>query len=611
MVEISLKKGIEIIKSQVKLMPASAGVYKMLGSNGNALYVGKAKNLPKRVISYSRYEALTNRLRNMVALLDKIEFITTNTEAEALLLEANLIKSLKPIYNISLRDDKSFPYILIEENHPYPRITKYRGKKTIKGSYFGPFASAGSIKQTITELQKIFLIRPCSNSFFASRTKPCLQWQIKRCSAPCVKKISEADYRRSIEQTKEFLSGKSSKIQQDLSHLMEEASNNLEFEKAAYIRDRIKILTSMQAKNSISDIGVGDADIIAIYKNNTGQSCIQIFFIRGGINYGNKVYFQDNISEIAEEEIISTFIGLFYQNKAIPKEIYLNKIPNDHDMIAKALSQLSKHKVTLSIPKLGAKLDLINFAFNNAKQSLEKMRKEQLKHTTELETLTKLFNLDKTPSRIEIYDNSHIQGSNAIGCMVVFTNNGFEKSSYRKFNIRETKVGDDYQMLREVLMRRMKKLDDSNYPDLLLIDGGKGHLSTAYQVLEELDINNIPIVCIAKGADRNAGREFFHLKDKQPFQLPIHNPTLHFLQTLRDEVHRYAIQSHRGKRIRGLRQSIINDIPGIGLKRKKLLLQHFGSPDAIINASIDDLKRVRGISLLSAKRIYSYLHNVH
>lgn len=600
-----LKKGIEVIKTQVELIPKQPGVYKMIGENEKLLYVGKAKNLPKRVISYSKYQNLPNRLRRMVSQIIKIETIVTSTEAEALLLEANLIKSLKPYYNISLKDDKSFPYIAIETNHDFPRITKFRGKKISGNQYFGPFASAFNVNNTITELQKIFKIRPCSDSFFASRKRPCIQYQIKRCSAPCVEKISKIDYAQLISEVTEFLSGKSSAIQERLSVEMDVASNNLEFEKAAAIRDKIKTLSAIQAKNTMADIGMGDVDIIAIHRNNT-KACIQIFFIRGGSNYGNKAYFYDDLDQEQNHEIIENFIGQFYQNKQCPKTILLSDPIKESEILEEALKNLFGYKIKIMYPKTNKVKNVIQIALDNAKEALEKRQKEMVKHSDELEKVAELFNISKPIKRIEVYDNSHVFGSNAVGCMVVYKDYGFEKNEYRRFNIKSTDLGDDYAMLREVLTRRLKKLTEDNKPDLMLIDGGKGHLSITEEVFKKLGINDIKYVCISKGEDRNAGREYFHQSEKPAFQLPYQDKTLHFLQVLRDEVHRYAITSHRTKRAKEVRRSVLNDIPSVGSFRKKMLIQYFGSAEAVMNASIDDLLKVRGINKDTAEKIFRH-----
>jgi excinuclease ABC subunit C len=604
---ISVKKGIEIIKAQVATMPKAPGVYRMIDHEGKILYVGKAKNLPKRVISYTRIEQLPNRLRRMVSQITTIEVITTQTEAQALLLESSMIKALQPRFNIALRDDKSFPYILIDETHPYPRITKYRGKKMEGGTYFGPFASASSVKDTITELQKLFQIRPCSNSFFESRDRPCLQHQIKRCSAPCVRKVTEEEYRGLIEQTKEFLSGKSDKVQKRLIAEMQEASNKHEYEKAAMLRDRIQLLTKIQAKNIFSDGGITDADVLAIAKHEE-QYCVQIFFIRGSKNYGNKTYFPRG-ADSNESEVLSTAIGQFYQVAEPPKLLLVNVLPIEPQLLEEALSQLAGRKVKIAKPLTGSKADLVAFAFDNATRALKKYEQETSKQEELLRQIAELFGIDEDIKRIEIYDNSHISGQHAVGCMVVAGREGFIKSEYRKYIIKENfSEADDYAMLREVLTRRLKRLTEDNMPNIMLIDGGKGHFTVTNEVLERFGVaDQIKVVCIAKGRDRNAGREWFFTDDQPPFQLPPGDSRLYYLERLRDEVHRFAIQTHRKRRSKAISFSVIERIPKIGVKRKKALLQFFGSPDAIREATVEDLARVEGVSKNLAAEIYNYL----
>jgi excinuclease ABC subunit C len=611
MIEINggIKNGIAILKEKIANMPCCPGVYQMLDQNKKHLYIGKAKNLPKRVVNYTHIERLPNRLRRMVSQIHDIEIITTKTEAEALLLEASLIKSLKPVYNIDLRDDKSFPYIVIEKNHEYPRITKFRGKLAKNQEYYGPFASAGKVNETIVELQKMFLIRPCSDSFFASRERPCLQYQIKRCSAPCVEKISQPDYTHSLQMVRDFLSGKSSDIQKELTKLMEKYSSNFEYERAAEIRDRIKLLTQMQAKNIFHEHKIKDADIIASFKDSD-KTCIQIFFIRGGKSFGNKAYFPANTSELDNTEIIENFIGQFYQKNPPPLNIIIEEELPNKQLIEEALTELYKTQVIIRIAKTKEQKDLIDFVLDNAKEALRNKEHEALKYKRLLNNIAKLFALKSTPRRIEVYDNSHIQGQNSIGAMVVFKSTGFDKNSYRKYKIKTTQIGDDYAMLREVLTRRLKKLEPDNYPDLLLIDGGKGQLSIARQVLEEFNlVDSIKIVAISKGPNRNAGREYFHTLNDEPFQLPRDDENLHFLQLLRNEVHRFAITSHRKAREKNVYKSQIDDLPGIGPKKKKAILNYFGSFDALKEARIEDIIKIDGISHKIAKKIYDYLHN--
>ncbi len=607
--KFNIQKGVNVIKAAVLAMPSSPGVYKMIDIHNKILYVGKARELPKRVISYANYQKLTHRIKRMVSQINSIDYIITGSEAEALLLEANLIKSIKPPYNISLRDDKSFPYILFEETHDFPRITKYRGNKATKGTYFGPFASAAQVKNALIELQKVFYIRPCTDSFFASRTRPCIQYEIKRCSAPCVGKISRDEYRKSISLAKDFLRGKGSEVHDKLLSLMESASNDMDYEKAAQIRDRIKILNAIQAKNTFADLGNTDVDLIVAAKNQD-VTCIQIYFIRGGKNYGNKSYYQDDTIDMQEWEILETFIGQFYQNNNPPGRIIISHPCPQSETLENFLRGKAGKEVKLFGGKVNQRmLDLIDFGLSNARDSLNKFLKERLKHENDLAAVAKLFGMKEPIERIEVYDNSHISGSNAIGCMVVYTDDGFVKDQYRKFNIKSTKAPDDYEMLKEVLTRRLKKLSEDNYPDLILIDGGKGHLRVAVEVSEKLGYPNLNIICISKGPDRNAGREFFHMKDGRSFQLNVRDKTLNFLQILRDEVHRWTIKSHRDNRSRDLKRSNLDSIPGIGPQRKIALLRHFGSLEAIMQSSASDLTRVSGISKTVAEKIFNYLHS--
>ncbi|MCE2991855.1 MAG: excinuclease ABC subunit UvrC [Candidatus Jidaibacter sp.] len=610
MKQFNIQHGVEIIRHVSGSMPNSPGVYKMIDAADKILYIGKAKLLPKRVSSYANYGKLSNRLKRMIAQIRKIEYIITNSEAEALLLEANLIKNVKPPYNICLRDDKSFPYILFEESHEFPRITKYRGNKAAKGAYFGPFASASQVKIAMVELQKIFQIRPCSDAYFASRTRPCLEYEIKRCSAPCVKKIDTQDYAKLVSLAKDFLNGKSNLVHKRLQEIMDTASNELDYEKAAQVRDRIKILNSIQAKNNFADLQSSDVDLVVVAKKRD-VACIQIYFIRGGKNYGNKSYYNDNATEFTENEILELFLGQFYQTNAPPKLVVVSHPCEAAKSLEELLTQKSGEKIKIiANPTKQHLKDLVEFGIGNASASLDKFLKERIKHTESLIHVAKLFSISRPIKRVEVYDNSHISGTNAVGCMVVYTENGFDKNQYRKFTIQSTQEPDDYEMLREVLTRRLKRLNDDNYPDLMLIDGGKGHLSVALEVLEKLGHTELNLVCISKGPDRNAGREFFHTKDGRSFQLDLRDPTLKFLQILRDEVHRYAIKSHRDKRSKELRKSSLDVVPGIGRKRKITLLKHFGSFESIMEASAADLSRVEGISRLTAEKIFNYLHNI-
>lgn len=598
-----------ILKQQIEQMPKGPGCYKMIDAQGKVLYVGKAKVLPKRVYNYTNINKLPNRLQRMVMQIAMVETISTKTEGEALLLEANLIKTLKPPYNISLRDDKSFPYIMIDENHPYPRIGKYRGKREVKNcAFYGPFASAGAVNQALSELQKLFLIRPCSDAYFAARKRPCLQYEIKRCSAPCVQKVSQGDYKDLLLQAKAFLSGKSTHVQEVLAKQMEAFSAQMLYEKAAEVRDRLKLVSQIQAKNTFANSSVDDADIFAFYMDENRNVATAVFFIRGGKNYGNRTYFNQLSEGDDPAEIFESLICQFYQFNPPPQEIIASmEFPHAREM-ALGIGKIFGAKTKVLHPKLGAKKDLLDFCLENAKLALIRENKERIRHQNMLDAVAKLFFISEPLKRIEIYDNSHISGTNAIGCMVVAGPGGFEKKEYRKFNIKTAQTDDDFAMMREVLSRRMKRLNDENRPQLMIIDGGQGQLSSVLEVMDRYPEHGIKIVAMAKGVDRNAGREYFIQRDAEPFQLPVGDPLLHYLQNLRDEVHRYAIESHRGKREKQIRQSQLDDIPGIGSYRKRQLLRTFGSFEAIKSASVSDLMRVNGISRVTAKMIFDYLN---
>ena len=594
----------------------------MLDAEGNALYVGKAKNLPKRVVNYTRPEKLPYRLQQMISLTISMEFMTTTTEAEALLLEANLIKKLKPRYNILLRDDKSFPYIFIGSDHDFPQITKHRGPQKRKGSYYGPFASAGDVNKTLSHLQKIFLLRPCADNVFSNRDRPCLEYQIKRCSAPCVKKVDQKDYAELVAEAKEFLSGKSSAVQKKLAQAMEGASADMDYEVAALLRDRIRALTQIQATQHINVASLGNADVIGVYQDDRG-CCIQVFFFRGGQNFGNRSYFPAHTEEESKEDILSAFLAQFYQKMPVPSHILVSDEVSDIEVLSDALQLLGIGNVHITHPKRGEKVKLVEMAVQNAKEALQRARSEHASKAEVLEGVAEIFMLDSSPKRIEAYDNSHLMGTEEVGAMIVAGADGFMKNAYRRFTIRSTSEnkaiqhGDDYAMMREVLTRRFLRLkkDDpehktDQWPDVVLIDGGAGQLSVVEHVFEELGITDVLCVGIAKGPDRNAGRERFFITGREPFMLPKNDPVLYYLQTLRDEVHRFAIGSHRKKRHNALTRSALDAIPGVGSKRKKALLSHFGSVKAIEQASADDLARVDGVSKKVAESIYNYLHNV-
>lgn len=614
----SLKEGTATIARYAKTLPSTPGVYRMVDARGKVLYVGKAKNLAKRVASYTQPGRLVYRLQRMVAFTTSMEFVTTHTEAEALLLEANLIKEYSPPYNILLKDDKSFPYILLAEDHDYPQITKHRGERVRKGAYFGPFASAGDVNETLKYLQKIFLLRPCSNSIFEGRTRPCLEYQIKRCSAPCVGKVSKEAYAGMVNEAKAFLSGKSRAVQDRLVKHMQEASEAMEYEQAALLRDRIRALTQIQAKQSIAVQGMKDADVVGVYQEN-GACCVQVFFYRGGQHLGNRAYFPEHAEESGEVDILHAFLGQFYQAMPAPPEIILSHVLAHANALEEAFTSINPHTVKVTAPKRGEKHRLVEMALQNAKEALERKRAESTGTRQILEGVAKTFDLDTVPQRIEVYDNSHIMGTNEVGAMIVAGPQGLVKQAYRTFNIKtiaeDKKHGDDYAMMREVFTRRflrLKKEDpeqqSGQWPDLVLIDGGLGQLTTVAAVFADLGITNVAYVAIAKGPERNAGRERFFLPGKSPFMLPKNDPVLYYLQTLRDEAHRFAIGTHRQKRKKSLTHSQLDDIPGIGAKRKKALLLHFGSAKAVSQASVDDLIKVEGISLAVAKQIYSHLH---
>lgn len=609
-----MQRGISIIKAASQDMPASPGVYKMLAQDGSFLYVGKAKNLPKRVISYAWLEQMPNRLRRMVSQIDKIEYEITKTEAEALLLEASLIRNLKPRFNIALRDDKSFPYIFLDMKHDYPRITKFRGTPKNKADYWGPFASVAAVNDTIVEIQKIFNIRPCSNSYFAGRSRPCLEYQIHRCSAPCVSKISKEEYIESIKEAKKFLNGNSNAIHKFLQERMWKYSENQEYEKAASVRDKIDLLNQIQNRNTFNNTNVNFADVIGLIKKED-EVCIQVLMVRNAQSFGSKTYFPQNIQDMTEQEIMHNFLGQFYQSRKPVEQIIMNILPAEHDLLQESINKLhglgGKLKLIIPTKNMRGKNDILEFVCENAKEALLRKISSSKNISNKFSKIADLFGIKSSIKRVEIYDNSHIFGKHAIGGYVVLTEDGFKRSEYRQYNIRLNQPkggGDDYSMLTETLTRRIKRLDADSYPNLILIDGGKGHLSSAIKVLESNGIKDITTVAISKGVDRNAGREFFHLKDKASFQLPIGDENLRFLQMMRNEAHNFAIAQHRKKREMKITRSALEDIPSIGESRKKGLLQHFGSLEKIRQASVCDLERVSGINKKLAEIIYNYLH---
>jgi len=609
----SYEKGAFILREQIKTLPEQPGVYRMVANDGTVLYVGKAKNIRKRVTSYTQQTRLPLRLQRMVAQTHQLEIVVTPTEAEALLLEANFIQQFMPPFNILLRDDKSYPYILITRDHDFPQIIKHRGRKTRKGWYFGPFASANAVQETLTLLQRGFMIRNCSNSFFANRTRPCLQFHIKRCTAPCVGNVSVDNYAKQVEEAHAFLKGNSQEIQHNLAIEMQEASNNLDFETAAKIRDRIKVLTSMQSKQGINIAGIDDADIIALHQI-ANKTAIQVFFFRSDRNYGSRVFYPIHDINATIADIMASFIAQFYADKSPPPALYVSHDPDQKKWLSDALSEKAEHKVIIYLPQQGDKKRLIEHARKNAQESLARHLSESSEQIKLLERVAKIFGLPEPPHRIEVYDNSHISGRHAVGAMIAAGPEGFLKKTYRKFNIHDEKAaGDDYAMMREVLTRRFRRLIDedplhhsNNWPDLLLIDGGQGQLMKVVNVLAELGLADIPIVAIAKGPDRNAGHERFFMVARDSLTLLPQDPALYYLQRLRDEAHRFAIGAHRSKRTQAMSQSGLEDIAGIGAMRKRALLNHFGSAKAVAGAGFDDLIRVQGISHNVAKRIYDY-----
>lgn len=602
----SIEAGAALIRAYALRLPETAGVYRMLGEGGDILYVGKAKALKRRVNSYTAIHKLPLRLKRMVAQTRSMEFVHTHTEVEALLLEANLIKQLQPRFNILLRDDKSFPYLFIPDSHDFPALLKHRGAKSEKGDYFGPFASAGLVNRTMNALHKAFQLRNCSDNVFAARTRPCLQYHIKRCTAPCVGYVSREDYAGQVEEVRGFLSGKSRQLLEGLTMRMQAASEAMEFEQAAALRDRIRALQGLQAHQDINVAGLGDADLFALSAKG-GQACIQVFFFRGGQNFGNRSYFPRHRPEEEPDAILAAMMAQFYQSKPIPREILVSVVPEEKALLEEALALKAGSKVTITRPERGQKARLVEFALRNAAEALERHLTENAATSRLLEGVRDLFGMSEIPGRIEVYDNSHISGTNMVGAMIVSGPEGFMKKAYRKFNIRVAAAGDDYGMMREVLGRRFRNPDEADMPDLILIDGGQGQFNVAREVLEECGVlNRLCLVGIAKGEDRNAGRETFFMDGRQPFQLPERDSVLHYLQRLRDEAHRFAIGSHRTRRSMEISASPLDDVPGIGARRKKALLLHFGSAKAVADAGLADLEQVEGISGAMAKVIYNH-----
>lgn len=608
-------EGVEVIRAHLRTLPGSPGVYRMFAADGAVLYVGKAKNLKRRVTAYTQPHRLPSRIQRMVAQTASMEFVTTHTEVEALLLEANLIKKLEPRYNVLLRDDKSYPFIVITSDHPFPQVSKYRGSRGRAGDRFGPFASTAAVNRTLGALQRGFLLRNCTDSVFAARRRPCLQYQIKRCTAPCVGRVSPEAYAQQVEQAREFLKGHSHAIQARLAGEMTMAAEALDYENAARIRDRIRALTAIQAHQDINFSGLENADVIAAHQEG-GVTAIQVFFLRGGSNYGNRAFFPSHDRQVDVPVVLAAFIAQFYEDKAPPPEVLLSHALSEQALIAEALTLRAGHKVGLITPQRGEKRRAIDHALSNARESLGRRLAERASQDRLLAGVAAAFALPAPPRRIEVYDNSHIQGRHAIGAMIVAGPEGFVPGAYRRFTIRNSAVaGDDFGMMREVLERRFQRAlrEDpqrlgETWPDLVLIDGGQGQVNAVREVLARLGIEELALVGIAKGPDRDAGRERFFIPGREPFRLEPRDPVLYFLQRLRDEAHRFAIGTHRAKRAKAISQTSLDTVPGIGPARKRALLHHFGSARAVAAAGLADLEVVDGIRGAVAQRIYAHFH---
>jgi len=611
-----IETGAPVIARYAKTAPAGPGVYRMIDADSEVLYVGKARHLKKRVQSYARGAGHNNRIARMIADTASMEFVTTATEIEALLLEANLIKRLKPRFNVVLRDDKSFPFILIARDHPVPQILKHRGARNRHGDYFGPFASAGAVGRTINTLQRAFLLRSCSDAYFESRLRPCLLFQIKRCSAPCTGVISVEDYGLLVDEARGFLTGESDEVKRRLHVLMDEASLKQDYERAASFRDRLTALSHIQSRQGINPQTVKEADVFAAHQE-AGQTCIQVFFFRTGNNWGNRAYFPRADKSLGVEEVLESFIAQFYDDKPPPRLVLLSHDVPSRRLLGDALSLRTGHKIAVTAPVRGEKRELVEHALINAREALARRLADASSQAAILGRLAELLDLDEAPERIEVYDNSHISGTNPVGAMIVAGPEGFIKGQYRKFNMRREDLapGDDYAMMREMLTRRFSKLVKDKgevngwaAPDLVLIDGGPGQLGAAYEVLDELGLSEIKVAAVAKGPDRNAGRERLYLRGKEPMLLEPRDPALYCIQTLRDEAHRFAIGAHRAKRKKAITASPLDEVPGIGPARKRALLQHFGSAKAVSRAGMADLAAVGGISAQMAKAIYDHFH---
>ncbi|MBB4301158.1 excinuclease ABC subunit C [Rhodobium orientis] len=627
--EAPVRRGVEVIADFVKRLPNAPGVYRMINGDGDVLYVGKARNLKKRVTSYTKLAGQSNRIARMIQATVTMEFVTTRTETEALLLEANLIKRLRPRFNVLLRDDKSFPYILLTGDHDAAQIVKHRGAQKRKGRYFGPFASAGAVNRTINALQKAFLIRSCSDAVYDSRTRPCLLYQIKRCAGPCTGEIDAEGYERLVKEATAFLSGKSKAVKAELACAMEAASDRLDFEQAAVYRDRLAALSHVQSHQGINPQTVSEADVFALHQEG-GQTAIEVFFFRTGQNWGNRCYYPKADKTLEADAVLESFLAQFYDDKPCPKQILLSHDFAERELLAAALTEKTGRKVEISVPQRGEKKELVEHAHANAREALGRRLAESSSQARLLEGVGEVFGLDAMPRRIEVYDNSHIMGTNAVGGMIVAGPEGFVKGQYRKFNIKSTDItpGDDFGMMREVMTRRFSRLlkeagprgGDGNgdgeedrdtvgaWPDLVLIDGGRGQLNAVRETLAELGIEDLPLVGVAKGPERNAGRETFYLPERDSFMLPTRDPVLYFIQRLRDEAHRFAIGSHRARRKKDLTKNPLDEIRGVGPGRKRALLRHFGTAKAVSRAGIDDLRSVPGISESIAQIVYDFFH---
>jgi len=610
-----LEAGIAAIRNVLQTLPARSGVYRMQDARGDVLYVGKARALKQRVSNYTQVARLSKRLQRMVAQTRSMTIVTTRTEAEALLLEAQLIKRFRPPYNVLLRDDKSFPFILLREDHPFARVQKHRGARRAKGQYFGPFASAGSVTRTLNALQKLFLLRSCSDSFLANRSRPCLLYQIRRCSAPCVGRIEQSDYAELVEDAKNFLSGKSTGVQARLGKLMADAAEAQDYELAAIYRDRLRALTYIQGSQSVHAEGLGDADIFAL-ACSAGQMCIQAFFIRGGQNWGHRSFFPAHTNDVPEDEVLTAFLVQFYEDMPPPRRILVDRDLEEVELLTEALGERAERKVSIERPQRGDRKKLIEQAKRNAEEALERRLAEGTTQGKLLRELADTFELPDIPKRIEVYDNSHIMGTNATGAMIVAGPEGFRKNAYRKFNIKSAQSDDDFGMMKEVLERRFARLEKDDpdrssgeWPDLLLIDGGKGQLSAVCEIMENAGVHDIPVVGVAKGPHHGReGREVFHMPGGREITLPPNAPLMFYMQRLRDEAHRFAIGTHRAKRAKSLTTSTLDEVPGIGPNRKRALLMHFGTARAVKGAALEDLERAPGISKGTARQLYDYFH---